>query len=426
MMMTMNGRDITNAAGDIEDTEAEAAADEQRRLSRVRARRRRALLVAIGIVAVGILLQIVGPCLRPVDIDEGPMLQGQTATSSIVVWTMTHSVDTTFSCRDSAGDPIAFTVEREGKRNVARLAGLTAGSSCTYEIRGIDGKEFHVGTLSAAKPVEAPYSFAVFGDSGEASRAQYLIASRIVSAGPDFIVHTGDLVYPDGRRSRYGARFFEPYKELLARIPFWPSLGNHDVSKENQDTAYRPVFELPQNGPADQPAEDNYWFDYGNARFAVLNSNLDEPQLANSIAPWLERTMSDTTARWKFVVFHHPAYTSGKYPPTERIVNAIVPVMERSGVDMVFSGHDHMYERTVPLRGGQPSDTAAGGITYIVSGAGGAPLYVEKYPQQRPAWIAVMRNDRHSFSKIQIDAGQLHLQQIDIDGEILDEITISK
>ncbi len=429
MTMTQSSKssnDSSDAAEDVEDAGVKTPADEQRRFARARARRRRVLLVAMGIVALGVLLQIVGPCLRPVDIDEGPMLQGQTATSSIVVWTMTQSVDTTFSCRDSAGNPVSFMVERDGKRNLARLTGLLAGASYAYEIRGNDGTEFHVGTLSAAKPAGAPFSFAVFGDSGEASRAQYLIASRIASVNPDFIVHTGDLVYPDGKRSRYGARFFEPYKELLARIPFWPSLGNHDVSKENQDTAYRPVFELPENGPADQPAEDNYWFDYGDARFAVLNSNLNEPELANSIAPWLEQTMTNTTARWKFVVFHHPAYTSGKYPPTERIVNAIVPVMDRARVDVVFSGHDHMYERTVPLRSGEPTDIAMGGITYIVSGAGGAPLYVEKYPQQRPPWIAMMRNDRHSFSKIQIDGGLLQLQQIDFEGEVLDEITISK
>lgn len=424
--MTMTTPGTENAADDFEDDEIESPADEQRRQVRARTRRRRVLLTALGIVAAGVLLQLIGPCLRPVDIDEGPMVQQTTTTSAIVVWNMTHDVDTTFICRDAADKTVSFTLERDGKHNLARISGLAAGARYTYEIRGNADKEFHIGSLAAAKPADAAFSFAVFGDSGEASQAQYVIASRIAEANPDFIVHTGDLVYPDGKRSRYGPRFFDPYKELLARIPFWPSLGNHDVSKENQGTAYRPVFELPQNGPADQPAEDNYWFDYGNARFAVLNSNLEESALANSVAPWLEEVMSSATARWKFAVFHHPAYTSGKYPPTERIVNVIVPVLERTGVDVVFSGHDHMYERTVPLRGGQPAEPAAGGITYIVSGAGGAPLYLEKYPDQRPAWIAVMRNDRHSFSQVSVDAGNFQFKQIDVEGKILDEFTLSK
>ena len=105
-------------------------------------------------------------------------------------------------------------------------------------------------------------------------------------------LHTGDLVYHRGQRSHYPDRFFAPYRELLAQVNFWPCLGNHDVAKPDLGAPYLDVFELPENGPAGLPAERSYWFDYAAARVAVIDSNVEEAALRDTVAPWLSEVMS--------------------------------------------------------------------------------------------------------------------------------------
>jgi 3',5'-cyclic AMP phosphodiesterase CpdA len=178
------------------------------------------------------------------------------------------------------------------------------------------------------------------------------------------------------------------------------------------------VFELPDNGPPGLPPDHNYWFEYASARIAVIDSNMDEDVLRDSVAPWLTEVMTAAACRWRFVAFHHPPYTGGNYACDERIQRTLVPVFEATGVDVVFNGHDHTYQRTYPLRGGQivaPEE----GVLYIVTGAGGANLYHIRQP--RPAFIAACDDQHYSFSQVTIADDTLHLRQIALGGSVLDE-----
>jgi hypothetical protein len=401
-------------------------------------RRMRVLLGAAAFVLAGLGLYQVSPWLLPLAVAEGPMVQQAGPHSVRIVWYLSRPDEGGFRMKDAVA---SVTTLQHGRRWSARIEGLEPGREYAYEI--LDGDQVIAShTFRSERPAQEPFSFVVFGDSGKGTKAQFQVAAQMAALAPDFMVHTGDIVYPDGSRGRYRKRFFDPYRDLLPGRAFWPCLGNHDVSLPGAE-AYHEIFELPENGPPDQPAEQNYWFDYSQARFVVLNSNLPEAELAASVAPWLAQALKDAPP-WRFAVFHHPPYTAGSHKPSVAIQRAIVPVLEAAGIDMVFNGHDHMYQRTEPLLAGRPAAAAAAagdaaglpapgtngssgrGIVYIVSGAGGARLYDLAPADQRPGYFAALDNSVHSFTHVRIDGATLHLRQIAADGRVLDECSLTK
>ena len=377
-----------------------------------------AALVAGGMYAVA-------PWILPARVLEGPLVQMATENAVALVWYTTRPT----ACRAlvTVGDQqLSLDARGEGSRYVAHVTGLSPGTSYPYEIRA--GNRRLVGGLSfqTNRAADQRFNFLVFGDSGSGSRAQYLLGGLMARTLPpaDFLLHTGDLVYPDGLRERYEARFFAPYRSLLARVNFWPCLGNHDVQKEDgRAPAYESVFELPANGPSGEPPDHHYWFDCAAARVAVINSDVDEAALAGRVAPWLREIMADPRPRWRFVAFHHPPYTGGKYQPDERIQRTLVPLLETTGVDVVFSGHDHTYQRTHPLHGGQVA-AAGEGVVYVVTGAGGASLYEPRNPS--PDYLACFESTVFSFTQISVDGTELTGRQISSTGQTLDQWILRK
>lgn len=396
-----------------------------------RAARRRALLrprtmfagvLAAIIVALG--LYALAPQILPARIYEGPLLQMAGEDGVTLVWYLTRPAACTVQVNVD-GQMRSVPSVASGVRHAARIDGLAAGRAYPYEIRA--GARALSGNLSlhTNRGRDEEFAFIVFGDSGRGSRAQYRLAATMHATEPAaaFLLHTGDVVYPNGLRADYEERFFAPYRHLVAAINFWPCLGNHDLGDDGTAAAYREVFELPDNGPAGVPPEGAYWFDYASARIAVVDSNQDEAMLRDRVAPWLQAVLADPTPRWKFVVCHHPPYTGGKYMPDERSQRTLVPVLEAAGVDMVFNGHDHNYQRTLPLRGGQVVEPGQG-IVYVVTGAGGATLYEARTP--RPAYVAALDDQQWSFTHVRIDEAELRLRQIALDGSVLDEWRLVK
>lgn len=399
--------------------EEETPDDLEARWARKRAGQRRVLLGVGVFLLLGLGLQFLAPLLAPLAIREGPMLQQPTETSAVLVWTQNHDRPTTIRVKTAGGDDVPAVVTGTGRARRVALTGLIPATAYEYTISAGD-KRLAGGRFHTAKPRGQAFSFIVFGDTGKATQGQFRIGARIAAESPDFIVHTGDVVYPDGSRDDYYQRFFQPYRTVLRDVALWPSLGNHDV-RDYEGEPYREVFDLPANGPAGLPSEHNYWFDYADARFVVIDSNLSEGVLRDTIAPWVAGVFGEpTTPTWRFAVLHHPPYTAGKHRPSEEVARTLVPEFEKAGIAAVFSGHDHLYERSKPLRGGRIV-TPQEGIVYIVSGAGGANLYSFQSSESQPAWLAAGRDDVHSYTRITIDGDRLTLVQIDADGRILDE-----
>ncbi len=376
-----------------------------------------AIVVALGLYAIA-------PRILPPRIYEGPLVQLTGAEGVTLVWYLTRPTACTLQVNVD-GEMRSVPSTALGVRHMARVEGLAPGRDYPYKIlAGARSLTTDLSFRTSRNPDE-PFAFIVFGDSGRGTRAQYLLAAVMRTTVPaaDFLLQSGDVVYPNGARADYEERFFAPYRHLIAAINIWPSLGNHDLGDDGTAAAYREVFELPDNGPAGVPAEGNYWFDYASARLAVVDSNLDEVTLRDHVAPWLHAVLADPTPRWKFVVLHHPPYTGGKYKPDERIQRTLVPVLEATGVDLVFNGHDHNYQRTWPLRGGQVVEPGQG-VVYVITGAGGATLYEARPP--RPAYVAALDDQHWSFTHVSIDEGELRLRQIALDGSVLDEWRLSK
>jgi hypothetical protein len=409
---------------DAADAELDEQAYDEARFKAKRKRALRVLAVAGLVILIGLGIYAIWPWLLAPFIYEGPLVQMAGEHQVSLVWYMTRPVDDGLSVRVGS-DEQTFAVESDGRRCRATITGLAAGQTDAYTIT-LGRRALVRAAFRTNKPAGEPFTFIVFGDSGRGGQEQYRLAARLTAVDPDFLLHTGDVVYGAGERRDYRARFFVPYEELLRRVNLWPCLGNHDLYEPSFGEPYREVFELPENGPPDQPAEHNYWFDYASARIAVVDSNVGEEALRDSVAPWLADTLTETGAAWKFVVLHHPPYTGGHYEPDQRIQRTLVPVFERTGVDIVFSGHDHMYQRMHAMRAGEVVADGRG-VVYIISGAGGARLYDALPPDERPAYVAALNNEVHSFTSVSVGSDQeLTLEQIDLNGKVLDDWTLDK
>ncbi len=351
------------------------------------------------------------PETRPVRLTRGPMVQSVTETSAVLTWETNVASDERVEFGPTSQLGFVGESAKQVRYHSAKLSGLEPGREYFYRIIGNGTKLTEGLSFRTNKPAGQPFRFVVFGDSGVGSKEQRAIAVQVEAAQPDFIVHTGDLIYGAGERMNYLKGFFEPYGKTITRVGFYPSLGNHDIGTD-YGRPYLDTFVLPENGPPSLTRERNYWFEYGDALFIAVESNAPDWRITEVIAPWLEETIRASTKKWKFVYFHHPPYQAGARaeadPDSLKTRRHLTPVFERTLPSMVFVGHDHYYARLRPI----------GGVRYIVTGAGGAPLYEKKHDY---GVNEIFYNKRHSFTVVDIDGDLLTLTQINDKGELVDK-----
>jgi 3',5'-cyclic AMP phosphodiesterase CpdA len=184
--------------------------------------------------------------------------------------------------------------------------------------------------------------FAAIGDMGTGDTAQYQVAQRMISVRQtfpfNFVIMLGDNIYGGSGPGDFEKKFETPYKPLLdAGVNFYASLGNHDNPNER---LYK-LFNM--NG------SNYYTFKKGNVEFFVLDSNYMDPKQLT----WLEKQLQNAGDKdWKICYFHHPLYSSAKtHGSSVELRSLIEPMFIKYGVDAVFSGHDHVYERVHPQKG---------------------------------------------------------------------------
>ena len=194
--------------------------------------------------------------------------------------------------------------------------------------------------------------FAIIGDSGTGSSAQYKVAEQLIASRAkfpyEFVLMMGDNLYSGSGQKDYQKKFEVPYKPLLdAGVKFYATLGNHDNANEK---FYKP---FNMNG------ERFYTFKpKPGVRIFALDSNyMDKTQL-----DWLEKELAASGSDWKIAFFHHPLYSSGgTHGSDTKLREQLEPLFLKYGVDAVFSGHEHFYERIKPQKG----------IYYFISGGAG-------------------------------------------------------
>jgi acid phosphatase type 7 len=293
-----------------------------------------------------------------------------------------------------------------------KLTGLKPGKRYSYRIlrgkeRVSDDFEFRATPRDAST-----FRFAVMGDFGAGTKGQMQVAKLLEKSPAELVLLTGDLIYGRGEEEHYDKRFFEPYRRSLRRMTFWPALGNHDVGTKD-GAALLAIFDVPMNGPAGLQPGRNYSFDYGNAHIVSIDSNASARVLQDVIGPWMERDLKASRQPWKFVFFHHPPYSSAAHGENTKTKNTLVPIFQRAGVDIVFCGHDHSYERTKSMEG----------VIYVVSGNGGQRLYEHKNPHD---YTAKFYNAKHGLTEVEIEGGKLVLRHVNVDGEEIDRLELTK
>jgi hypothetical protein len=205
--------------------------------------------------------------------------------------------------------------------------------------------------------------FAVMGDTGRGTKEQYEVAKQMVAFHGefpfDFVIMLGDNIYGSDTPVDMENKFGVPYKPLLdGGVVFHAVLGNHDNPNQRFYKSFNMGGERYYTFRASKGGISK--LTEGGVRFFALDSDyLDQPQL-----DWLEKELSSSSSDWKIAFFHHPLYSSGKTHGSALESRAVLePLFVKYGVSAVFSGHDHVYERIKPQKGG---------IVYWVSGAGGS------------------------------------------------------
>jgi hypothetical protein len=310
--------------------------------------------------------------------------------------------------RTIAGEP--------GRRCIITVDGLTPGVRYGY-VPLADGAPVDEESAFRTADPAGPFAFLVVGDSGCGCGAQRAVAEQMQAVPADFILHTGDMVYREGAAEDFDPKLFTPYRALLRRLVLWPTLGNHDV-RAADGAAWRAAFFTPANNRAG--SEDYYSFDHGNLHVAVLNSNAgtapDSPQYA-----FLQGDLEATRARWKVVVLHHTLYSSGtRHGSNVQIRASLMPLFDRHGVDLVFMGHDHDYERTHPLRADRVVADGAGTV-YVTSGGGGAGVRAVG----RSPFTAYAESSFH-FVRVAVHGDRLAGTMIRDDGAVGDRFALVK
>lgn len=181
--------------------------------------------------------------------------------------------------------------------------------------------------------------FAVLGDTGTGDRVQYDVAKQIVAQYAKFpftfAIMLGDNIYGSERPQDFRRKFETPYAALLnAKVEFYAALGNHDDPNQR---FYKP---FNMNG------ERYHTFKKGNVRFFALDSNYMDPEQLR----WLEKQLQASGSDWKIPYFHHPLYSSGQHGSQVELRRIVEPLFIKYGVDVVFAGHEHFYERLKPQK----------------------------------------------------------------------------
>jgi predicted phosphodiesterase len=246
--------------------------------------------------------------------------------------------------------------------------------------------------------------FAVIGDMGTGEQPQYETAQQMLTARQafpfDFAIMLGDNIYGSSKPADFDKKFAVPYKPFIdTGMKFYAALGNHDDTNE---VYYKP---FNMNG------ESYYTFKKGNVRFFVLNSNyMDPKQLA-----WFETQLQSAGRNdWKVCYFHHPLYTSAKFHgPSLGLRKLLEPLFIKYGVDVVFSGHEHVYERVHPQNG----------VYYFTEGASGS---LRPGNLARSAITDKGFDSDRSFMLIEITGDEMYFQTISRTGDEVDEGVIRR
>jgi len=350
----------------------------------------------------------------------GPYLNAGTENSINLLWETDRPRSALVEWGESLPYDQSKRIEKADRLQVLTLSGLKPDTPYFYRVTSIAGDErIDSGPLTFRTMPEAgaPITFSVIGDTEARPHVNDQVAKQIWGERPHFNVIVGDLT--DGGRNNnrfeWTHEYFLGVNQVASRIPFIAAPGNG----ESDLVWYQHYHNLP-NG--------EYYYSYrvGDIEFFMLDSNMghhdqNRPGFRAKQKAWLEQALKKSTAKWKFAGHHHPVYSSDEndYGDTykEKSANGDVRVRddflelyEKYGVDMVFFGHLHSYERTWPIKNGRVDRN---GVVYVQTGGAGGNLEAASPTRN---WFTKRVYSGHHYVLVHVEGDTLELVSVDTEG----------
>jgi hypothetical protein len=329
----------------------------------------------------------------------GPYAVHVGSSSATVVW-IVEAGQVTLGTEPGKTDKTAPVLRAEK----TSYTGLQPGTTHYYDALGRDEGR---GSFKTAPRGPADFQFVVYGDTRTRHDMHRRVLAAVIKHGiPDFVMHTGDLV-ANGADSAQWPVFFEIEHELLSKTAFFPSLGNH----ERNNRQFYDFFDV---------TTPYYSFDWGQAHFIVLNSDIGNAAVSraaketfwNEQVRWLEEDLARSQqADFRFVTAHHPPMTAvARRQGDNPEMTALIPLFEKEHVTAGFFGHDHNYQHYLK-----------NGVHYVITGGGGAPLYDVDKP---PAGITQKVISTEHFVSVHVSGKSAKIEALALDGSVLDRIEL--
>lgn len=354
-----------------------------------------------------------GQRTRPPNLVKGPYLTGLSETGADVRFELDGTSPAAIEVgrvASDAGRSLTFEDRAGTAMHSVRATGLAPATSYAYVVR-VGGRALGQGRFTTAPKAEsgAPLKFLVYGDDRTDATAHAAVVRALAASPADFLVNTGDMV-EDGGRADDWQSFFDVEAQLLRDRALFVAIGNHELYDDGAGANFARYFGFADASGSLQP--------YGtvrlsNVRFFFLNGMHDWG--SGEDRQWLERELGRADGEpglaWRIAVMHQSPWSSGPHGGSAILVKAHVPeLLALHGVDLLFSGHDHIYER---------GDHK--GMKYVISGGGGAPLY-------RASRIASTRKEESTYHFVEVMTGvdAIRLVARRIDGSVLDQCGFRK
>jgi hypothetical protein len=375
-----------------------------------------------------------------------PYLQRVTSTSAVIVFGLeTHlttgavsvgrDTDYTTATVSTSADEVPYEDASEAPKTLqlhaAEITGLSPATEYCYKVVA-SGAEIVSGLTFETAPddPDAIVHFLALGDYGAGTTAEMDVRDAMTPyrETADFLLTLGDNAYSTGTYGQWQTNVFEPYQHILTRVPFFPTLGNHDYYDDDAEAALRNLF-MPENADVVGDVERYWSTDWGPLHLVGLDSEdpldrITDDEKGDDERDWLENDLAQNDRPWTIAAYHRPmrSNTVGRTGDAQ-VREYLVPTLEDYEVPLVLQGHDHNYARFVAMHDGQPLDANVGGTTYVIAGGGGAGTYDIEVGEDELQLVGI---ETLNFLYGTLDGCTLQMQAIDETGTVVDTFTIDR
>ncbi len=365
------------------------------------------LRLAYRVVLPCVVLLAASTAFAAPTITKGPYIQNVRTNAVVIMWETSASSSSTVTYGTTISYGRTVSSSSLVKVHEMTVSGLATDTLYHYKVSSTNS----TGTVSSvdctfrtAVAAGTPFRFAAYGDSRTFATSHAAVVKAIVASAPRLVLHDGDITRDGTVASYWQTEYFTPAASLIKTTPVYPTPGNH----EKGTSSYYSYFSPATGGGT--KSEEWYSFNYGSVHFISIDT-CSSFSVGSTQYNWLVNDLKTTTAEWKVVLTHYPAYSSGTHGSSPNVQSVLVPLFEKYKVDMVFAGHDHIYERSLKS-----------GVYYFVTGGGGAELY--SIGKHSNPYRQYSRSCYHHIT-VDIDGPKAVIQARTNDGAVFDSVTIT-